>query len=198
LCCRRFFSTRHLSLPPSNKRQEIDRKSARLTLLNKAVMWASVSALYVALFVPAWAVAAAPDAPTPGSLADRISRAGVAAAWAGLWLEVTADICKAVDKWRNPRGFSSGCVYRVCRQPNLLGEAIFWLGTALAGAPALAAKPALAVLAAGGTAAILSILVGDSARKTEDQGKRMAAAAGWSEYAAKTPPLWPLPRRGPV
>lgn len=67
-------------------------------------MWASVVALYVAMFVPTWALAAAPTAPPAGSPADRLSRAGVAIAWAGLWLEVTADICKAVDKWRNPRG----------------------------------------------------------------------------------------------
>lgn len=161
-------------------------------------MWASVSALYVALFVPAWAIAAAPEPAAPGSLPDRVSRAGVVAAWAGLWLEVTADICKAVDKWRAPRGFSSGCVYRICRQPNLLGEAAFWLGIAAAGAPALVARPVLALVAAGGTAAMLSILVGDSARKTEDQAKRMAGAAGWAEYAAATPPLWPLPRGGPA
>jgi steroid 5-alpha reductase family enzyme len=94
--------------------------------------------------------------------------------------------------------FSSGCVYRICRQPNLLGEAIFWAGTAAAGAPALAASPLLALVAAAGVAAIVSILVGDSAKKTEDQGRRMAGVAGWRAYARTTPPLWPLPRSGPA
>ena len=94
--------------------------------------------------------------------------------------------------------FSSGCVYRICRQPNLLGEAIFWAGTAAAGAPALASSPLLALVAAAGVAAIASILVGDSAKKTEDQGRRMAGVAGWRAYARMTPPLWPLPRSGPA
>jgi hypothetical protein len=92
-------------LLPSQQRADIDRKAAGLTLLNKAVMWVSVAALYVALFVPSWALAAGSSAPPPpGSLADRVTRAGAVAAWLGLWLEVTADICKAVDKWRNPGG----------------------------------------------------------------------------------------------
>lgn len=201
-------------------------------------MWAGVAALYTALFLPTWALAAAP-APAVGSRAATLASAGAAVAWIGLWLEVTADICKAVDKMRNPQGceggrkwatarrgvgpkerrargrprpdhlppsntppplsFSSGCVYRICRQPNLLGELLFWAGSAAAGAPALAAGPPLAALAAAaGLAAIVSIVVGDSQRKTEEQSKARGGNSAWAGYAAAHPPLWPLPRSGPV
>jgi len=166
-------------------------------------MWLGVSALYLALFVPTWSLAASP-APSEGTRAAQVSSAGVAVSLFGLWLEVTADLVKAWDKKHNPSGFSSGCVYRICRQPNLLGEALFWWGTLAAGAPSLlcAARKgaglngvATAVAAGAGTAAITSILVGDSKKKTKDQEARMRGKSGWSSYASKTPPLWPLPRK---
>ena len=166
-------------------------------------MWLGVSALYLALFVPSWSLAASPS-PAEKTHAARASSAGVAVSLLGLWLEVTADLVKAWDKKRSPSGFSSGCVYRLCRQPNLLGEALFWWGTLAAGAPSLlcAAKKgasvsgvAAAVAAGAGTAAITSILVGDSKKKTKDQEARMRGKSGWREYASSTPPLWPLPRK---
>ena len=202
------------SLNFRHKKVALDKKTAKLTLVNRVVMWLGVSALYLALFVPTWALASATPASVSSSCAtsEKISSAGVAASLLGLWLEVTADLVKAWDKQRDPGGFSRGCVYRICRQPNLLGEALFWWGTAAAGAPALfvAAKEAtggekagddaraagaLAAAAAAGVAAITAILVGDSRKKTGDQEARMRGKAGWREYAAGTPPLWPLPRR---
>lgn len=197
-----------------HKKVALDRKTARLTLGNRLVMWLGVSALYLALFVPTWSLASATTTTTVSNscaaTSDKVSAAGVAISLVGLWLEVTADLVKAFDKRRDPGGFSRGCVYRLCRQPNLLGEALFWWGTAAAGAPALvvaakggaggggearAAAVALAAAAAAGVAAITAILVGDSRKKTTDQEARMRGKAGWREYAARTPPLWPLPRR---
>ena len=179
-------------------------------------MWLGVSTLYLALFVPTWALAAAAPPPPPGpetscSTSQKVSSAGVALSLLGLWLEVTADLVKAYDKRRDPGGFSRGCVFRVCRQPNLLGEALFWWGTLAAGAPALldaaaagrggaagasrVSPVALAATAAAGVAAITSILIGDSRKKERDQEGRMRGKRGWKEYAARTPALWPVPRR---
>lgn len=105
----------------------------------------------------------------------------------------------------------SASFYRICRQPNLLGEVLFWWGTAAAGAPALLASAkagaeggklgsssavALAAAAAAGVAAITAIVVGDSKKKTRDQEARMRGKSGWREFAARTPALWPVPRRG--
>lgn len=199
-----------------HKKVALDKKTARLTLGNRLVMWLGVSALYLALFVPTWSLASATTtagvSTSCAATSEKISTAGVAVSLLGLWLEVTADLVKAFDKRRDPGGFSRGCVYRLCRQPNLLGEALFWWGTAAAGAPALvvaakggaggaggggarAAAVALAAAAAGGVAAITAILVGDSRKKTKDQEARMRGKGGWREYAARTPPLWPMPRR---
>lgn len=87
-------------------------------------MWLGVSALYLALFVPTWALAsssaATPTTTTRGaaprpsscSTSEKISSAGVTVSLLGLWLEVTADLVKAWDKKKDPAGFSSGCVYR--------------------------------------------------------------------------------------
>lgn len=112
---------------------------------------------------------------------------------------VTADIVKAKDKARNPGGFSHLCVYRICRQPNLLGEALLWWGLGLASAPALwaARAPVPAAAAVVGVVSITAILVGDSKGKAANQARRMRTKAGWSAYAASTPALWPrLPRWG--
>lgn len=204
------FTTPRLSpqtLDFRHKKVALDRKTAKLTLVNRLVMWLGVSALYLALFIPTWSLASSAPARKPRAGPDALPAAGVAASLLGLWLEVTADVVKAHDKGRDPAGFSRGCVYRLCRQPNLLGEALFWWGSAAAGAPALLAAAraggegaraaaALALAATAGVAAITAILVGDSRKKTRDQEGRMRGKSGWSEFAARTPPLWPLPRRG--
>ena len=195
-----------------HKKVALDRKTAKLTLANRVVMWLGVSALYLALFIPTWSLASATPASVkmPCAISRKISTAGVAVSLVGLWLEVTADLVKAWDKRKDPAGFSHGCVYRICRQPNLLGEALFWWGTAAAGAPPLLvaarggaggsegarAAAALAAASAAGVAAITAILVGDSKKKSRDQEARMRGKSGWREFAARTPPLWPLPRRG--
>lgn len=198
----------HFNSNNRHKKVALDKKTAKLTLANRVVMWLGVSALYLALLVPTWSLASAAPSPVANSAAEKVSSAGVAVSLLGLWLEVTADLVKAWDKKKDPAGFSSGCVYRVCRQPNLLGEALFWWGTAAAGAPSLlaaakaggkggpsrAAAVSLAASAAAGVAAITAILVGDSRKKTGDQEGRMRGKSGWKEYAARTPPLWPLPR----
>ena len=183
------------------KKAAIDARAARLGPGARAGMWVGVAGLYVCLAVPAWAVATAvsPGGAGLGGPASRVTTAaGLGLAAAGLWLEVTADIVKAVDKARQPAGFSHKCVYRLCRQPNLLGEAAFWWGLAGAAGPALwaarAALPALATVA--GLAAITAILVGDSEGKAANQARRMRGRPGWAAYAGSTPALWPLPRRG--
>ena len=133
------FTTPRLSpqtLDFRHKKVALDRKTAKLTLVNRLVMWLGVSALYLALFIPTWSLASSAPARKPRVGPDALPAAGVAASLLGLWLEVTADVVKAHDKGRDPAGFSRGCVYRLCRQPNLLGEALFWWGSAAAGAPA--------------------------------------------------------------
>ena len=193
-----FLGARDALLPTyAPKKAAIDARAARLGAGARAGMWAGVAGLYVCLAVPAWAVATGgAGAAPPGSAAAAATRAGLALAAAGLWLEVTADIVKAKDKARDPGGFSHLCVFRLCRQPNLLGEAAFWWGMAVAAAPALAAAraPVPALAAAVGLAAITGILVGDSAGKAANQARRMRGRAGWGAYAAATPVLWPLPR----
>ena len=68
--------------------------------------------------------------------------AGLAAQWFGAILEAVADQQKSDYKFSDA-GKSRWCdvgVYARCRHPNYLGELMFWLGTFVAGVPAMAAS----------------------------------------------------------
>ena len=97
--------------------------------------------------------------------------AGLAAQWFGAILEAVADQQKSDYKFSDA-GKSRWCdvgVYARCRHPNYLGELMFWLGTFVAGVPAMAASGWRACVPAGLGLAFITLLMTSQCKKQDEK-----------------------------
>jgi steroid 5-alpha reductase family enzyme len=107
----------------------------------------------------------------------------------GIWLEWTADReLRRFLRSDAPGGslLTTG-PWAWCRHPNYLGELLFWWGLALAG---LAASPGKAAWSLTGAVAISALFALVSLPMME---RRLARKPGFTEYARRTPRLFPRP-----
>lgn len=100
--------------------------------------------------------------------------AGLVTQWIGVILEAAADQQKYNFK-ATERGKTRWCdegLYKWCRHPNYLGELLFWIGTYVAGAPAMLTRPVTFVPATLGLAFIVKLMLMAAKRGDAKQSEK--------------------------
>jgi steroid 5-alpha reductase family enzyme len=172
------------SQAPEDKRAGLGALAIRLAI------WVSVSALYVALFMPTLSRFAA-EASGRSDPLPALSIAGAAIMAAGLFIETLADLQKSRAKKAAPGRFCDSGLYRLSRCPNYFGETLVWTGNLIAGAPLLGNALAW-IVAAAGWAVILLIMVGSAKSLEAKQERRYGSDAEFRRYASSVPILVPF------
>lgn len=118
---------------------------------------------------------------------------GLAAQWVGLIVEAVADQQKFNYKAKaeNKTHWCDTGLYTTCRHPNYLGEIVFWLGTFIAGVPAMCARPIVFVPSTLGLAFILNLMKMAARRGDKKQAEKYADNADYKRWAANSYSLWP-------
>ncbi len=156
----------------------------------KLVIWVSVSALYVCMFLPLLSRYAAAAAGRRDPLAW-LSVVGVGVTAAGLIIEAVADAQKRAAKRRAPNQFCDQGLYRMVRCPNYFGEVLVWTGNLIAGAALLFGWLEW-LLAVAGYLCIVLIMIGSTRRLEIKQEERYGKDPAYRSYAARVPVLFPL------
>lgn len=112
---------------------------------------------------------------------------------AGLMLEALADAQKSAAKARAPLAPVTTGLFGWVRCPNYLGEIAFWFGNLIAGL-AFVSSPARGVVAVGGCAALVFIMLGATKRLEHQQELRYGDDAGHRSWVRRVPILFPWPR----
>ena len=101
-------------------------------------------------------------------------------------LELAADEQRRAHAAAKPGTLMDVGLWRWCRHPNYLGEILFWVSLWLF---AVAAEPAVWWWTALGPVSIVAMFLGASIPMMDTRSAERRA--GWAEYAARTPALWP-------
>ncbi len=118
---------------------------------------------------------------------------GLATQWAGVLLEAAADHQKYKFK-ATERGKTRWCdegLYTRCRHPNYLGELLFWIGTYVAGAPAMLTRPVTFIPATLGLAFIVKLMLMAAKRGDAKQSEKYADNAEYKAWYDATCSLVP-------
>lgn len=153
----------------------------------KLTIWATVAALYVAMYAPIHLLLAN-AAIEPDRTAAII---GIVVMVLGLGTEALADAQKSAFKRQHPDRFIATGLYRIVRSPNYFGEMIFWLGAFVAGIQHYRA-PLDWVVALVGLVSIKLIMLGSARRLELKQAERYAGNPDYAAYAQHVPVLIPL------
>jgi steroid 5-alpha reductase family enzyme len=156
----------------------------------KLVIWISVSALYVCMFMPALArvVSTANGGVDPLPV---LSIVGICVMACGIVIEAVADAQKSRAKRAAPSHFCDSGIYRIVRSPNYFGELLVWTGSLVAGAALLNGWLAW-VLSVIGYVCIVLIMIGSARRLEIKQGERYGTDPDYKRYVATVPVLLPL------
>lgn len=185
-----YLAIRERSAHYRASQTEADESARKIPVGLKLVVWLTVAALYVMMFLPCVArfsaVAAGVSDPVPV-----LSWIGLAIMAAGLAIEAVADHQKNSAKKAAPDRFCDAGLFRLVRCPNYFGETLVWTGNLLAGA-ALLSNWLVRLLAVAGYLIIVLIMKG-SARSLElKQEKRYGADPEFQAYVKKVPILVPF------
>jgi len=124
---------------------------------------------------------------------DIVIKAGIAAQWLGAVIEAVADQQKYNFK-ATERGKTRWCdtgLYAKCRHPNYLGEILFWVGTFVAGVPAMLTRPITFVPASVGLFFIVMLMLGAAKRGDKKQAEKYADNAEYKAWADNSCSLFP-------
>lgn len=175
---------------PSFRRQLLARDTAQpMRLGRRAVVWIAVSILYFCLFSPAlYSANGLRILIEPVTIAFQIL--GITAMLAGFSLEVVADSQKSLFKAFQPDACCYSGLYGWVRQPNHLGELLFWVGnfTAAVGFYLSIMHWVTAVAGLAGVAALIAII---ARRLEEKRASEYAELPEYREYVSRVPVLIP-------
>jgi len=118
---------------------------------------------------------------------------GLVAQFAGAVVEAVADHQKYTFK-ATTLGKTRWCdtgLYAKCRHPNYLGEIVFWIGTYVAGAPAMLTRPVTFVPASVGLFFIVMLMFGAAKRGDKKQATKYADNAEYKAWAESSCSLFP-------
>lgn len=150
-----------------------------------AVIWITVSALYVAQVSPMLFryVNASADVIAPVI--------GFAVSIIGLILESAADKQKSAQKKERPDMVATKGLYKMCRCPNYFGEILFWTGVFISGISTYTGfgQWLTAIIA---YIAIVYIMFNGAQRLEKRQMARYGENEEYNAYANKTPIIIPL------
>ena len=177
----------------SSYRRELEdthERSAGMSWLQKALIWVSVSALYVLMFSPSlFSLTATSRA--PGALTTAVQSLGLLLMGGGLLLEAVADKQKSDFKAHTPGRFCDVGLYRWARCPNYLGEITFWIGNWVVGL--LFYTSLLGWIASSiGLVCIVLIMIGSTKRLESSQDARYGHLPEYQEYIRSVPVLFPF------
>jgi len=163
--------------------------------------WAAYAAFYGLLYSPGLCHLRNPSLASSvfrPPFAYVITGLGLALQWGGLALEAVADHQKQAFKRElraagKPDTWCNTGLYSRIRHPNYLGEQLFWIGSALAGLPAM--NSGVQLIAGGlGTAGILSTMRAAEAKLESKQRAKYGGikrGLGYKEYIDSTGSLLP-------
>lgn len=163
--------------------------SAGLSTGVRFLIWITVAALYVALFVPSIYTAIGVAGSTPWAIALQV--AGLIAMGGGLVIEALADAQKSAAKAGAPQAFVSSGLYSWVRCPNYLGEMLFWVGNFVAGMGFFLGWGGWLISFVGVVCLIL-IMLGSTRRLELAQDARYGKQADYQRYVRTTPVVLPL------
>lgn len=127
---------------------------------------------------------------------------GLITQWVGFILESIADSQKSAHKRKmasidsvyersNTKWCSTG-VYEKCRHPNYLGEVLFWVGTFVAGVPAMSTKGWWSFApAALGVGFILKLMTSQCVKQDEKQEARYGENEAYTTWVTNSGSLFP-------
>ena len=170
--------------------EETHERSAGMSWLQKALIWISVSALYVAMFSPSLFSLTA-TSPAPAGLTIALQSLGLLLLGGGLLLEAVADKQKSDFKAHTPGLFCHVGLYRRVRCPNYLGEITFWVGNWVMGL-LFYVSPLRWIASAIGLVCIILIMVGSTKRLERSQGERYGHLPEYQQYVRTVPVLFPF------
>jgi steroid 5-alpha reductase family enzyme len=156
----------------------------------QAMIWISVSLLYVSMFSPSLFHAAAPEA-APSAVAEIVQIVGVVVMLGGFAIESLADKQKSDFKHDHPQDFCDLGLYRLVRCPNYLGEILFWLGNWIVGAACYTSFAQWAVSLTG-LVCIILIMMGSTKRLERSQLERYGSRPAFQKYIKSVPVLVPF------
>jgi len=177
----RGFLARHTALP--------------MRLGRRALVWLAVSLLYFCLFTPAlYATVDRLLIIRPVTTALQIS--GLSVMLAGFVLELAADTQKSMFKAYQPDACCYAGLYGWVRQPNHLGELLFWAGNFIAGM-GFFISPMHWLLAVAGLIGVLVLMGAIALRLEESRADRYGQLEEYRQYVTRVPTLipWMSPRR---
>eukprot|EP00227_Mantoniella_beaufortii_P004872 CAMPEP_0197614012 /NCGR_PEP_ID=MMETSP1326-20131121/59310_1 /TAXON_ID=1155430 /ORGANISM="Genus nov. species nov., Strain RCC2288" /LENGTH=404 /DNA_ID=CAMNT_0043182881 /DNA_START=511 /DNA_END=1726 /DNA_ORIENTATION=- len=119
---------------------------------------------------------------------------GLAVQWLGAIIEAVADHQKSAFKF-SAEGKSRWCdvgLYARCRHPNYLGEVMFWVGTFLAGIPAMLVTGWYSFVPSTlGLAFIVYLMTSQCKKQDEKQGGRYGEQAEYAAWVGRSGSLMP-------
>jgi len=167
------------------QRKRSDEYVRKVTRPGQAIIWITVSLLFIAMFSPSLFRAAAPDG------AGIIQVLGLVVMLGGLVIESLADKQKSDFKRDHPQEFCNRGLYRWVRCPNYLGEILFWIGNWII-AIAFYATFVQWTIGLIGVVCITLIMMGSTKRLERSQLERYGSQPEYQEYIRTVPVLVPF------
>jgi steroid 5-alpha reductase family enzyme len=168
----------------------VHQRSAGMTWGRKALIWVSVSLLYVLMFSPSL-FSLITLSVTSSWMFYLVQIAGLLLMGGGLVLEAVSDKQKSDFKAQFPNQYCDVGLYRWVRCPNYLGEITFWVGNWMVGAMFYnTLMKWIASLA--GVVCIVLIMMGSTKRLERSQDERYGNQLKYQDYIRTVPVLFPF------
>jgi len=180
---------------PSFHHQQLAEHTARpMRFGRRALVWIAVSLLYFCMFSPAL-YATVGRQMLPPSATTALQIAGIMTMAAGFILELTADAQKTAFKMYQPEACCYSGLFRWVRQPNHLGELMFWVGNFIA-AIGFYLSVMHWVISVAGLIGLTMLLIAVAARLEYVRAVQYGTLAEYQAYTRTVPVLLPwLPAR---
>lgn len=185
-----YLLRREMKPSYQKEKKNNDERSSGINGWGKIGIWVTVSALYVAMYVPSLFTLVAPDRETT-SLMFITQVFGLIVMAGSLLLEAVADKQKSDFKAQNPTQFCNVGLYRWVRCPNYLGEILIWVGNFIVGMTFYMAIWQWAVSFIG-LVCITLIMMGSTKRLEAAQTKRYGGQKRYQIYIRSVPILFPF------
>ncbi|MDJ0754551.1 MAG: DUF1295 domain-containing protein [Ardenticatenaceae bacterium] len=168
---------------------DVAQRSAGMAWSRKAIIWISVSILYLLMFSPS--LFRLLNGPSSSWIGYFVEGFGLLLMGSGLLIEAAGDRQKSAFKVRFPNQFCNEGLYRWVRCPNYLGEITFWVGHWIVGVTVYN-TPLRWLASLIGVICLMLIMMGSTKRLEEKQDRRYGDQPAYQAYVQSVPVLFPF------
>lgn len=168
----------------------IHQRSAGMSWITKALIWVSVSILYVLMFSPSL-FGLITFSVSSSWIFYFVQIAGLFFMGSGLVLEALSDKQKSDFKTQFPKQYCNVGLYRWVRCPNYFGEITFWVGNWVVGVM-FYNTPMKWIASTVGMVCIVLIMMGSTKRLENTQDERYGSLPKYQDYIGTVPVLFPF------